>query len=169
MKEKKKQRYKENQNVDKTDIILTKDKELDRQKTRYSEKLTRNKNRRRKIYIIFSHKKNPPSSKLDMSIPVVWGSFLVACTRLYKPLCRSVRRSVGPSVRRSVTLYFFFEKWLIELRVRDLWRSALLLWTYRIILFFSLVSKVGKVSGMHFFLSFFLLFFYYSLSGCRGR
>jgi len=59
MKEKKKQRYKENQNVDKTDIILTKDKELDRQKTRYSEKLTRNKNRRRKIYIIFSHKKKP--------------------------------------------------------------------------------------------------------------
>jgi len=53
MKEKKKQRYKENQNVDKTDIILTKDKELDRQKTRYSEKLTRNKNRRRKIYIFF--------------------------------------------------------------------------------------------------------------------
>jgi len=74
MKEKKKQRYKENQNVDKTDIILTKDKELDRQKTRYSEKLTRNKNRRRKIYIIFSHKKNPPSSKLDMSIPVHYGS-----------------------------------------------------------------------------------------------
>jgi len=72
MKEKKKQRYKENQNVDKTDIILTKDKELDRQKTRYSEKLTRNKNRRRKIYIIFSHKKNPPSSKLDISTPVVW-------------------------------------------------------------------------------------------------
>ena len=32
--------------------------------------------------------------------------FLVACTRLYNPLCRSVgpsvRRSVGPSVRRSV-------------------------------------------------------------------
>jgi len=74
MKEKKKQRYKENQNVDKTDIILTKDKELDRQKTRYSEKLTRNKNRRRKIYIIFSHKKTPPSSKLDMSIPVHYGS-----------------------------------------------------------------------------------------------
>ena len=50
----------------------------------------------------------------------VW-FFLVACTRLYRPLCRSVRRSVGP----SVTLYFFFAKWLIELRVRDLWRSAL--------------------------------------------
>ena len=33
-------------------------------------------------------------------------TFLVACTRLYKPLCRSVRRSVrrsvGPSVRRSL-------------------------------------------------------------------
>ena len=38
---------------------------------------------------------------------------------------RSVGRSVGPSVGRSVTLYFFFAKWLIELRVRDLWRSAL--------------------------------------------
>jgi len=82
MKEKKKQRYKENQNVDKTDIILTKDKELDRQKTRYSEKLTRNKNRRRKIYIIFSHKKNPPSSKSDMSTPVVWGSFLLWAYRI---------------------------------------------------------------------------------------
>ena len=33
--------------------------------------------------------------------------FLVACTRLYNPLCRSVRPSVCPSVRRSVTLYFF--------------------------------------------------------------
>ena len=33
-------------------------------------------------------------------------TFLVACTRLYEPLCRSVgpsvRRSVGPSVRRSI-------------------------------------------------------------------
>ena len=28
--------------------------------------------------------------------------FLVACTRLYKPLCRSVGQSVGRSVRRSV-------------------------------------------------------------------
>ena len=34
-------------------------------------------------------------------------SFLVACTRLYTPLCRSVGPSVGPSVGRSVTLYFF--------------------------------------------------------------
>ena len=34
--------------------------------------------------------------------------FLVACTRLYTPLCRSVRPSVGPSVRPSVrhTLLF---------------------------------------------------------------
>ena len=31
-------------------------------------------------------------------------SFLVACTQLYDPLCRSVRWSV----RRSVTLSFFF-------------------------------------------------------------
>ena len=59
-------------------------------------------------------------------------AFLVACTRLYKPLCRSGRPSVGRSVRpsdgRSVCLShftFFFAKWLIELRVRDLWRSAL--------------------------------------------
>mgnify|MGYP001796165720 CR=1 FL=1 len=36
--------------------------------------------------------------------------FLVACTRLYKPLCRSV----GPSVRRCLR------------GARDLWRSALL-------------------------------------------
>ena len=34
-------------------------------------------------------------------------SFLVACTRLYKSLCRSVRRSVGWSVGRSVTLLSF--------------------------------------------------------------
>ena len=34
--------------------------------------------------------------------------FLVACTRLFNPLCRSVRRSVRPSVRQSVrhTLLF---------------------------------------------------------------
>ena len=56
--------------------------------------------------------------------------FLVACTRLYKPLCRSVgpsvRWSVGPSVGPSVRhTLLFFAKWLIELRVRDLWRSAL--------------------------------------------
>ena len=39
---------------------------------------------------------------------------LVACTRLYTPLCRSVGPSVHPSVRRSVrpsvTLYFFIIK-----------------------------------------------------------
>ena len=40
---------------------------------------------------------------------------------------QSVGRSVRRSVRPSVTLYFFFAKWLIELRVRDLWRSALVL------------------------------------------
>ena len=32
-----------------------------------------------------------------------WCNLLVACTRLYTPLCRSVRPSVGP----SDTLYFF--------------------------------------------------------------
>ena len=42
----------------------------------------------------------------------------VACTRLYKPLCRSVRRSVGPSGGRSVgrsvrpTLLFFSQSGL---------------------------------------------------------
>ena len=34
-------------------------------------------------------------------------TFLVACTRLYKSLCRSVRPSVGWSVRRLVTLLVF--------------------------------------------------------------
>ena len=34
--------------------------------------------------------------------PSVTLYFLVACTRLYNPLCRSVRPSVRPSVRRSV-------------------------------------------------------------------
>ena len=29
-------------------------------------------------------------------------AFLVACTRLYTPLCRSVRRSVRPSVRHTL-------------------------------------------------------------------
>ena len=51
-----------------------------------------------------------------------------------KPLCLSVHRSVRPSVRLSVRrsvrrsvrhTLLFFAKWLIELRVRDLWRSAL--------------------------------------------
>ena len=49
--------------------------------------------------------------------------FLVACTRLYKPLCRSVSPSVGrsvrrlvrPSVRRSIAVH----------KARNLWRSAL--------------------------------------------
>ena len=53
------------------------------------------------------------SSFFFLSFSLFLSSFLVACTRLYKPLCRSVRRSVGPSVRRSVgrsvchTLLFF--------------------------------------------------------------
>ena len=42
--------------------------------------------------------------------------FLVACTRLYKPLCRSVGPSVRRSVRRSVAVH----------EARDLSRSALL-------------------------------------------
>ena len=54
-------------------------------------------------------------------------AFLVACTRLYKPLCRSVGL--------SVTLYFFFAKRLIVSRVRDLWRSAL----FSIFLFLPLI------------------------------
>ena len=48
---------------------------------------------------------------------LLFSFFLVACTRLYKPLCRSVRRSVGPSVRHTL---LFSAKWLIETRVRDL-------------------------------------------------
>ena len=42
--------------------------------------------------------------------------FSVACTRLYNPLCpsvgRSVDRSVGGLVGRSVTLYFFFNDFI---------------------------------------------------------
>ena len=63
----------------------------------------------------------PTDEQLDNHIP---SYFLVACTRLYKPLCRLVswsvgrfvRWSVGPSVRRSVAAH----------GTRDLWRSALL-------------------------------------------
>ena len=40
-------------------------------------------------------------SKSNTKSPIV--TFLVACTRLYTPLCLSVRRSVGLSVRRSET------------------------------------------------------------------
>ena len=36
-------------------------------------------------------------------------SFLVACTRLYNPLCPSVGRLVGWLVGRLVTLYFFYD------------------------------------------------------------
>ena len=35
-------------------------------------------------------------------VPDMFGIFLVACTRLYKSLCWSVGRSVGPSVRHTV-------------------------------------------------------------------
>ena len=38
-------------------------------------------------------------------------SFLVACTRLYNPLCPSVGRSVG----RLVTLYFFYHFYFFKL------------------------------------------------------
>ena len=34
--------------------------------------------------------------------------FLVTCTRLYTPLCRSVGQLVGPSVGRLVDPYFTF-------------------------------------------------------------
>ena len=43
-------------------------------------------------------------------------SFLVACTRLYTPLCRSVGRSVGWSVGRSVT-HLFFRRFLGSFRI----------------------------------------------------
>ena len=46
---------------------------------------------------------------ITKKFPIKCRVFLVACTRLYNPLCRSVRRSVRPSVRPSVrnTLLFF--------------------------------------------------------------
>ena len=39
------------------------------------------------------------------------GKFLVACTRLYTPLCRSVRRSVGPLVRHTLLFRRFIAFW----------------------------------------------------------
>ena len=49
-------------------------------------------------------RRRPQEINLDLN-------FLSRATRLYTPLCRSVRRSIGPSVHRSVgpsvTLYFF--------------------------------------------------------------
>ena len=51
----------------------------------------------------------PTHDRWKFIITYVWClrriTFLVACTRLYNPLCRSVRPSVGPSVRH--TLLFF--------------------------------------------------------------
>ena len=43
------------------------------------------------------------------------GRFLVACTRLYDPLCPSVGWSVGMSICLSVTLSFFFSSFYIIL------------------------------------------------------
>ena len=40
-------------------------------------------------------------------------AFLVACTRLYKSLCRSVGRSVSRSVRRSVPRLLFLVLWVV--------------------------------------------------------
>ena len=42
------------------------------------------------------------SQKMTMKWNFSAIQFLVACTRLYNPLCRSVRPSVGPSVGRSI-------------------------------------------------------------------
>ena len=78
------------------------------------------------IYACCLNKTTKTINKLTNEQPS--SHFLVARTQLYKPLCRSVRRPVGPLVRRSVGpshFTFFSAKWLIELRVRDLWRSAL--------------------------------------------
>ena len=50
-----------------------------------------------------SKKESEPSKNAKETI---W--FLVACTRHYNPLCPSVGLSVGPLVRRSATLNFFF-------------------------------------------------------------
>ena len=68
----------------------------------------------------------PTDEQLDNHIP---SYFLVACTRLYKPLCqlvswsvgRLVRRSVGPSVRRPSV-----RRSVAAHGTRDLWRSTLL-------------------------------------------
>ena len=66
----------------------------------------------------------------------------------------SVRPSVRRSVRRSVRpshFFLFFAKWLIELRVRDLWRLALF-------------SFFLSLSFFSFFLSVFLTFLFLFLS-----
>ena len=47
------------------------------------------------------------SKKNLFSMKDIFNWFLVACTRLYKSLCRSVRRSVGPSVRPPFTFFSF--------------------------------------------------------------
>ena len=51
--------------------------------------------------------KNKISFSISMSL-IDWSvTFLVACTRLYNPLCPLVGWLVGRSVDRLVTLYFF--------------------------------------------------------------
>ena len=72
----------------------------------------------------------------------------------------SVRRSVG----RSVTLNFFFAKWLIELRVRDLWRSALFSFLFPSFFFQLLSFRLCFL--LFLLLTFFLFFpyFFFSLS-----
>ena len=55
------------------------------------------------IYTLSLHDALPISSFFLSSFPhFSFSFFLVACTRLYKPLCRSVGRSVGLSVGLSV-------------------------------------------------------------------
>ena len=59
--------------------------------------------------------------------------FLVACTRLYMPLCLSVHPSVhlsvGPSIHQSITICFF---WLFYAILSHLWsvRNHLLFWLF---------------------------------------
>ena len=50
--------------------------------------------------------------------------FLVACTQLYKSLCRSVGRSVGRSVCRSVPLCFFCVFRLFNGREAHIWEFS---------------------------------------------
>ena len=65
----------------------------------------------------------------------IFDFFLVACTRLYKPFCRSVGRLVGRSVGRSVAVH----------DARDLWRSALSLKNSK----FKKIEKLVNLAAGH--------------------
>ena len=65
-----------------------------------------------------------------MTITTTNKSFAVFVSARRKKRLRTHGPTDGPTDRHgdgpSVPLYLFLAKWLIELRVRDLWRSALL-------------------------------------------